>query len=88
MWWLQGVKAVIALVVVAVVVPLMVGVLMELVIVIPLRVPLHQTPILFLWQVSVTTDVIIIISHYFFTALLKDTAIYTKHVSKVYIRQR
>ncbi|KAK3871776.1 hypothetical protein Pcinc_023101 [Petrolisthes cinctipes] len=47
---LRGVKAVIALVVVAVVVPLMVGVLMELVIVIPLRVPLHQTPILFLWQ--------------------------------------
>lgn len=48
---LQGLKALIALVVVAVVVPLMVGVLMELVIVIPLRVPLHQTPILFLWQV-------------------------------------
>ncbi|XP_042226790.1 E3 ubiquitin-protein ligase MARCHF6-like [Homarus americanus] len=46
----QGTKALIALVVVAVVVPLMVGVLMELVIVIPLRVPLHQTPILFLWQ--------------------------------------
>lgn len=49
---MQGLKALIALVVVAVVVPLMVGVLMELVIVIPLRVPLHQTPILFLWQVG------------------------------------
>ncbi|XP_045617401.1 E3 ubiquitin-protein ligase MARCHF6 isoform X3 [Procambarus clarkii] len=49
-WGIMGTKAVIALVVVAVVVPLMVGVLMELVIVIPLRVPLHQTPILFLWQ--------------------------------------
>ncbi|MPC16067.1 E3 ubiquitin-protein ligase MARCH6 [Portunus trituberculatus] len=49
-WGIMGLKALIALVVVAVVVPLMVGVLMELVIVIPLRVPLHQTPILFLWQ--------------------------------------
>ncbi|XP_069958511.1 E3 ubiquitin-protein ligase MARCHF6 isoform X2 [Cherax quadricarinatus] len=49
-WGIMGTKVLIALVVVAVVVPLMVGVLMELVIVIPLRVPLHQTPILFLWQ--------------------------------------
>lgn len=49
-WGIMGTKALIALVVVAVIVPLMVGVLMELVIVIPLRVPLHQTPILFLWQ--------------------------------------
>ncbi|CAL4114135.1 unnamed protein product [Meganyctiphanes norvegica] len=49
-WGLMASKAIIALFVVAVVIPLMVGVLMELVIVIPLRVPLHQTPILFLWQ--------------------------------------
>ncbi|XP_042863946.1 E3 ubiquitin-protein ligase MARCHF6-like [Penaeus japonicus] len=49
-WGIMGTKALVALVVVAVIVPLMVGVLMELVIVIPLRVPLHQTPIIFLWQ--------------------------------------
>lgn len=70
-------KAVIALVVVAVVVPLMVGVLMELVIVIPLRVPLHQTPILFLWQVSVTND--IIISHCFLPHYLR-TLQYTQNM--------
>lgn len=49
-WGVMGTKALVALLVVAVLVPLMVGVLMELVIVIPLRVPVHQTPILFLWQ--------------------------------------
>ncbi|CRL03326.1 CLUMA_CG016159, isoform A [Clunio marinus] len=32
------------------VVPLMFGLLLELVIVVPLRVPLNQTPVLFLWQ--------------------------------------
>lgn len=32
------------------VVPLMFGLLLELVVVVPLRVPLNQTPVLFLWQ--------------------------------------
>lgn len=45
-------KAVVVVSVVAVVIPLLVGVLVELVLVLPIRVPLHQTPILFLWQVS------------------------------------
>ena len=45
-----GVRCVCAVCVVAVVVPLLVGLLMELLIVVPLRVPMHQTPIVFLWQ--------------------------------------
>lgn len=32
-------------------VPLMLGLLFELIVVIPLRVPLDQTPLFFLWQV-------------------------------------
>lgn len=80
----QGTKALVALVVVAVIVPLMVGVLMELVIVIPLRVPLHQTPIIFLWQVSCE----LFGGDMLFTCILcilHNTAVYPHHANCIVI---
>ena len=49
----QGAKSLVLLVLLAGVVPLLNGLLFELVIVVPLRVPLDQTPILYIWQVRV-----------------------------------
>ncbi|KAF2367689.1 Zinc finger RING-CH-type [Trinorchestia longiramus] len=49
-WTMMGLKATVGIIVVAVVIPLLVGVLVELVLLLPLRVPLHQTPVIFLWQ--------------------------------------
>ena len=46
-------KTVIVAVLLAGVVPLLLGLLFELVIVAPLRVPLDQTPLFYPWQVSV-----------------------------------
>lgn len=45
-------KTVIVAVLLAGVVPLLLGLLFELVIVAPLRVPLDQTPLFYPWQVS------------------------------------
>ena len=46
-------KAVIAVSLLMGVVPLLFGLLLELVVLTPVRVPLHQSPIYFLWQVKV-----------------------------------
>lgn len=46
-------KTLIVAVLLAGVVPLLLGLLFELVIVAPLRVPLDQTPLFYPWQVSV-----------------------------------
>nr|XP_026696398.1 E3 ubiquitin-protein ligase MARCH6 [Ciona intestinalis] len=45
-----GVKAIILSVFICGLIPLMMGVLFDLVVIIPLRVPAHQTPVIFLWQ--------------------------------------
>ncbi|XP_034940131.1 E3 ubiquitin-protein ligase MARCHF6 [Chelonus insularis] len=45
-----GVKASIAFILLVGVIPLLFGLLLELVVVVPLRVPLEQNPILFIWQ--------------------------------------
>ncbi|XP_066593541.1 E3 ubiquitin-protein ligase MARCHF6 [Prorops nasuta] len=49
-WALLGVKASIACLLLVGVIPLLFGLLLELVVVVPLRVPLEQNPILFIWQ--------------------------------------
>uniref|UniRef100_A0A0K2V986 RING-type E3 ubiquitin transferase n=1 Tax=Lepeophtheirus salmonis TaxID=72036 RepID=A0A0K2V986_LEPSM len=49
-WGLIGLKALIAVFLLMIVIPLMAGVLLELVLLMPLRVPLHQTPVYILWQ--------------------------------------
>lgn len=49
-WAIIGLKATIAFVLLVGVIPLLFGLLLELVIVVPLRVPLEQNPILFIWQ--------------------------------------
>ena len=49
-WALLGVKASVAFVLLIGVIPLLFGLLLELVVVIPLRVPLEQNPLLFIWQ--------------------------------------
>ena len=46
-------KAVIAVSLLMGLVPLLFGLLLELVVLTPVRVPLHQSPIYFLWQVTV-----------------------------------
>lgn len=50
-WAVVGMTALVCISVVAVVVPLLVGILVETVLVLPIRVPLHQTPVIFLWEV-------------------------------------
>ncbi|EEB18578.1 ssm4 protein, putative [Pediculus humanus corporis] len=50
LWCIWGLKSLVAFSVLLGVIPLLFGLLLELVIVIPLRVPLEQTPILFVWQ--------------------------------------
>ncbi|CAG9773166.1 unnamed protein product [Ceutorhynchus assimilis] len=49
-WGLLGLKTIAASALLLGVVPLLFGLLLELVVIIPLRVPIHQTPILFIWQ--------------------------------------
>ena len=48
----QGLKALLIAVLMVGVVPLLLGLLFELVVVAPIRVPLDQSPIFFPWQVS------------------------------------
>ncbi|KAJ8959768.1 hypothetical protein NQ314_006197 [Rhamnusium bicolor] len=49
-WCLLGLKTIVASTILLGVIPLLFGLLLELVVIIPLRVPIHQTPILFIWQ--------------------------------------
>uniref|UniRef100_A0A672H602 E3 ubiquitin-protein ligase MARCHF6 n=1 Tax=Salarias fasciatus TaxID=181472 RepID=A0A672H602_SALFA len=49
-WEVMVVKTAVVAVLLVGVVPLLVGLLLELVIFVPLRVPLNQTPLFFLWQ--------------------------------------
>ncbi|CAG9812916.1 unnamed protein product [Phaedon cochleariae] len=49
-WCMLGLKTIIASTILLGVIPLLFGLLLELVVIIPLRVPIHQTPILFIWQ--------------------------------------
>ena len=50
-WTVLALKSVIVASLLIGVVPLLLGLLVELVIVVPYRVPLDQTPVFFLWQV-------------------------------------
>ena len=56
-------KTLIVAVLLAGVVPLLLGLLFELVIVAPLRVPLDQTPLFYPWQVSMCV-ILVIIANY------------------------
>lgn len=49
-WCVLGAKSAVAFSVLLGLVPLLFGLLLELVVVVPLRVPLDQTPVLFVWQ--------------------------------------
>ncbi|XP_066159139.1 E3 ubiquitin-protein ligase MARCHF6 isoform X1 [Euwallacea fornicatus] len=49
-WGYLGLKTFAASVLLLGIIPLLFGLLLELVVIIPLRVPIHQTPILFIWQ--------------------------------------
>ncbi|XP_012271649.1 E3 ubiquitin-protein ligase MARCH6 [Orussus abietinus] len=49
-WAVLGLKASVASILLVGVIPLLFGLLLELVVIIPLRIPLEQTPILFIWQ--------------------------------------
>lgn len=49
-WCILGIKTLIAGTLLLVVIPLLFGLLLELVVIIPLRVPIYQTPVLFIWQ--------------------------------------
>lgn len=49
-WAILGMKATIASILLVGIIPLLFGLLLELVVVVPLRVPLEQNPILFIWQ--------------------------------------
>lgn len=49
-WAILGAKATVAFSLLVGVIPLLFGLLLELVVVVPLRVPLEQNPILFIWQ--------------------------------------
>ncbi|XP_015110584.1 E3 ubiquitin-protein ligase MARCH6 isoform X2 [Diachasma alloeum] len=49
-WAIVSVRASIAFILLVGVIPLLFGLLLELVVVVPLRVPLEQNPILFIWQ--------------------------------------
>lgn len=60
--FVQILKTLVVALLVAGVIPLLLGLLFELVIVAPLRVPLDQTPLFYPWQVGITMSFII----YFF----------------------
>lgn len=49
-WTLLGCKTLVASALLIGLVPLLFGVLLEVVVIIPLRVPVYQTPVLFIWQ--------------------------------------
>lgn len=49
-WCVIGAKSIVAFTVLLGVIPLLFGLLLELVVVVPLRVPLDQTPVLWVWQ--------------------------------------
>ena len=49
-WVIIGAKAFVSCILLVGVIPLLFGLLLELVVVVPLRVPLEQNPILFVWQ--------------------------------------
>ncbi|KAJ8922998.1 hypothetical protein NQ315_001546 [Exocentrus adspersus] len=49
-WCVLGIKTILASVILLGVIPLLFGLMLELIVIIPLRVPIHQTPILFIWQ--------------------------------------
>lgn len=49
-WGRLGIRSAIACAALLGAIPLLFGLLLELVLVVPLRVPLHQTPVLFVWQ--------------------------------------
>lgn len=49
-WCVLGLKTLVASFLLLWVIPMIFGLLFELVLIVPLRVPIHQTPILFLWQ--------------------------------------
>lgn len=49
-WCILGAKTILASTILLGVIPLLFGLLLELVIIVPLRVPIHQTPVLFIWQ--------------------------------------
>ena len=50
LWCVWGAKSIVAFTVLLGIVPLLFGLLLELVVVVPLRVPLDKTPVLFVWQ--------------------------------------
>lgn len=49
-WCLLGAKTIVAGTLLLIVIPLLFGLLLELVVIVPLRVPIYQTPVLFIWQ--------------------------------------
>lgn len=49
-WCILGAKTFIASTLLLGIIPLLFGLLLELVVIVPLRVPIHQTPVLFIWQ--------------------------------------
>lgn len=49
-WCILGGKTIVASTLLLGVIPLLFGLLLELVVIVPLRVPIHQTPVLFVWQ--------------------------------------
>ena len=49
---MQGVKAGTAMLLLVGVIPLLYGFLLEVVVLMPVRVPLNQSPVYFIWQVS------------------------------------
>lgn len=49
-WCILGAKTLLASTLLLGIIPLLFGLLLELVVIIPLRVPIHQTPVLFIWQ--------------------------------------
>ncbi|XP_044736435.1 E3 ubiquitin-protein ligase MARCHF6 isoform X2 [Chrysoperla carnea] len=49
-WFILGARSFAACILLLGVIPLLFGLLLELVVVVPLRVPLHQTPVCFIWQ--------------------------------------
>ena len=50
---LKGVKAGTAMLLLVGVIPLLYGFLLEVVVLMPVRVPLNQSPVYFIWQVSI-----------------------------------
>lgn len=49
-WCILGAKTLVASTLLLGIIPLLFGLLLELVVIVPLRVPINQTPVLFIWQ--------------------------------------